>query len=453
MVINDINLLTALLLVGGLFAPALYLFANGQRINAMDPIRRTLVRQWLYFLAVILGIRFLGGVLFAVTDIWPYGVGKFYPIRIAYPNYGLLVGLPYLLFCIAIVMNLERIRNYIAGSRWKYFLLWFFSVVLLLSFGGIHGGLITGNIGISNSAEHLADAQLNGTISEVLSTHTDRIVGGVTPPYQAPHSISHPAGSLVYWQVIANNLPPVLFSVVNVLLFSIAFPLLFWALRRRFDDATALQGTLACLTIPALLIYGRADDAVYYFIAGVVAALMAVAIVEKKYFLTLAGSVTFCVAMNFSYASVVLLPAVFAFSAELPLSQVGKYFRRVFPHILIVLPVVLVSMAGIALWVNYDWVDAFLAAVRHNQGSTMREIFIRGEYGRAINDRIMAITDFLIFGGPLMLLLLRRRLMDPVRKIGDFKIKDLALAVLFAMLILNSNGPGGCRVLGAACSC
>lgn len=438
-------LLVNMLLVSGLVAVPLYLFARGPRINAMPSTHRTLVRQWLHFLVVVLVIRFTFGALFFAADIdlsRVWAGGYFYPIRIAYPNWGLLKGLPYLLFCILVVMNLNRIRDYIGSSRWKYFLLWFFAAVFLLSFGGIHGGLVEGNIGVSSSATHLADIQLNSTVKEVFATHTNRILGRITPSYQAAHSLSHPAGSIAYWQVIAGHVSPFFFSVVNVLLFSIAFPSLYWALGRRFNDAAALQGTLACLAFPALLIYGRADDAVYYSLAAIVAALSVVAVREGNYFLTLAVGIVFSVAMNFSYAAVVLVAAVFFFDTELPLSQVTKYIRSVFPHLLVVLAVAFLSTTAIALWSDYHWLDAFIASVRHNESSTLRELFRRGEYGRVINDRIMAISDFLIFGGPLLLLLLRRLLVDPVGKITDCRIKDLALAALFVMLVINSNGPG-----------
>jgi len=146
--------------------------------------------------------------------------------------------------------------------------------------------------------------------------------------------------------------------------------------------------------------------------------------------------------MNYSYAAVVLAAAVFSFDAERPLSQVTKYIRSVLPHLLSVLAVALLSTAAITLWLNYQWLDAFIASVQHNAPSTLRELFHRGAYGRVISDRIMTISDFLIFGGPLLLLLLRSLLVEPIGKITDRRIKDIALAALFVVLLINSNGPG-----------
>jgi len=198
------------------------------------------------------------------TDLSLYAVDKFYPIRIAHPNYGVLDGLPYLAVCGAAVYLLPRIGQQVASSAWRYAMLWGFSVVILLSFGGIHGGFVGGNLGIASSVHHLHDASINATVAETFATHTDRVAGLIEPGYQAPHSTSHPAASVVYWQLLIGSASPLGLSVVNVCIFALGLPVMLWALRRRFDDVTALQGALACLLVPALLVYGRSDDAVFY---------------------------------------------------------------------------------------------------------------------------------------------------------------------------------------------
>lgn len=438
----NISLLIALLLSSILFIPVLYVVLQRLRAWQIEEELKTTLRYWLYFILSILGLRVLIGFLLMVTGAKLFGVDKFYPIRIAYPNYDLLQGIPYLLACLAVLLRLGRIRDFIIESRWKYILLWVFAVVLLLSFGGIHGGLISGNVGIANSSEHLADATLNKTVAEVFANHTDRVAGRIKPSYQAPHSTSHPAGSIAYWQILVNNTTPFVFSVINVLVFAFAFPVMYWALRRRYDNATAFQGVMACLFIPAVLIYGRSDDAVYYFFACVIISLVSIALHEYRYGLTFGAAGVLVGAMNFSYASVVLLPAALSFNTNTSLAQVWRYLGRATPHVLIFVGIVWAALV-MEMWAtSYNWLDAFSASVHYNHGSTIVSMLKNGNYARVINDRVMAIYDFLIFAGPLFLYLFVQLVRNCSQHIGAWQFKNISLVLLLCALAINSNGPG-----------
>ena len=439
---NKNEVLLASLLFSGFFAWPVYLFANSRIVNSMQPVRCTLAKQWLYFLLILIGIRFAIGSYLLIADSSIYGVGKLYPIRIGYPNYGFLQGLPYLVFCILVVINLKSIIGFIVASRWKYVFIWLLASLFMLSFGGIHGGLIEGNIGIANSSEHLADLQLNNSIKAVFESHVDRIAGKVLPSYLAPHSMSHPAGSVVYWHLFASSIVPIKFSVLNVILFAAAFPAINWALQKRQSDSTAMECTVACLTIPAMLIYGRSDDAVFYALAAIVAALVMIAVSERKYHLAVVAGIVLSFAMNLSYAAIVLFCAVFSFNIELPLSKIYKFIRTALPHFLIVIALVVISTISIKLWLGYDWYSGFAASVVHNKGSTLSELLRNSYYDRVINDRVMAMSDFLIFGGPMLFMVLRDLLKLPINLIKDYKFKNLALISLLILLIVNSNGPG-----------
>ena len=162
-----INLLIVLLLCTGLLIPIFYVVTYRLPAWSSNSTIEITIRYWLYFLFSIFGLRVLVGFLLLFTGLTLSGIAKFYPIRIAYPNYDLLYGIPYVFLCLMIFFNLERIKNYIFYNRSKYFFLWLLSVIFLISFGSIHGGLVPGNAWMASAQEHLSDASINHTISEV----------------------------------------------------------------------------------------------------------------------------------------------------------------------------------------------------------------------------------------------------------------------------------------------
>jgi hypothetical protein len=439
------NFLNITLMSSILFALPIYLILRSKIINEMYYTQRLLIQIFLNFLIFLLIIRFSIGALLTFnyidkSEFW--AIGYFYPIRIAYPNWGFLKGAPYLFIIIITTLNLKKIWFKIEKSKWNYFFIWLFAAIFLITFGGIHGGIVEGNIGISNSTEHIFDAQINSTIKDLFTTHSARITKIITPYYLAPHTLSHPAGSLAYWQIFTGYVSPFFFSILNALLFSLTFPFIFWALRRRFDDSISFQTTLVCLATPAMLIYGRSDDAVYYSLALIAASFTMVAVREKNYFFTFIGGIFISIAMHFSYAVIVLYAAVFSFDSEFRLTQLKNYIKNILPHNIIYIVLISTLLTITTYWSDYSWINAFTASVSHNEGSTMFELLRSGRYRIVINDRLMAISDFLIFAGPLMLLLLHRLYVKSAIKIQDWRVKDLALAVLLVILVFKTLGPG-----------
>lgn len=431
----------AFLIGSALLAPVTAYWASRLSARSASEPYTDAARFWLYFLTFVLGVRLVAGVMI-VAGLNPQEVSYFYPIRIAWPNWNVLQGVPYVAFCLLVLAYLPKLSGFIERSRWRYFLLWGFAAALLVAFGAIHGGLIEGNIGVSNAAGHLNDARLNATVWDTLATHVDRIAGKISPPYEAPHSTSHPAFAIVYWQWLALPTSPFVFSIINVLLFSLSFPIILWALRRRFDLGVAMQGTLASLLIPGLLIYGRSDDAIYYALAGVMTVVLWVAVSESRFVLTAVSGLLAGIAMNMSYAAVILLPAAFSFNANVPLKQLPQYLRRVIPHIFVVLAVCAVMIYLVARLTEFNLLAAFKTSVEFNRATHLMAVLGRGLFADALNQRLMAWADFPIFAGPLLLYLCVRLAQGWSPNVLTWQLNNIALAVLLIVLAVNSSGAG-----------
>ena len=438
----QIDLLNILLISTLVIALPIIQWMRGSALRDMNPTEARVIKNWLIFMIAILFLRAVVGTIFMVGGVSHWSIQKFYPIRIAYPNYGILGGLPYVVIGFIILAYLPSICHFISSNRSRYVLLWAFSVVLSITFGGIHGGIITGNIGVSGALDHIHDASLNRTIAETFSTHTDRITGHLEPGYKAPHTLSHPAGSLAYWQFMTHATSPIVFSLINVFILSLAFTVMYWALRRHYPDKDASQVIIGCMVTPAILIYGRSDDAVYYAFAAVIMALSYISIMERRYMLTLGIGVLLAVAINISYAALIMVPALLTFTTNERLNKLWTHIRLVTPHALIIAVVVIFMTSVTRKYLGYSYLDAFLASVDHNSGSNIVHMLGNGYYWVILNDRIMTICDFLLFGGPLFLYLFYRLCKGADWKIVGWRIRNIALSVLMLVLIVNSNGPG-----------
>ena len=414
-------------------------FVNGRPFS--EPQRDTLV-IWIYFLISIVIIRALVGIILIISNRELYGVAAFYPIRIAYPNYDILRGVGYLLPFAILVSYLPKISHIVFNGRLKPLKIWLFSVVILLMFGAIHGGIIEGNTVLSNSEHHLFDTRINPNIEDTFATHTDRIAKKIEPSYQAPHTMSHPATALVYWQVFRETTNAFVFSAINVGLFSLAFPLIYWALRRVKDSTLAAQVTLFSIFIPSFLIYGRCDDAVFYAVAVSTMVFTSLFIKEKKYTYLALAAFTLAVGLHFSYAALVLFPLVLSFNTEIKLRGLGIYLKSILiPSILMAL-LTLVCLYVYSTVTLFNLYESFAASVNHNSGSNIISLFNQGKFERIFNDRFMAFSDFLLFGGPVFLFLLFRGIRGFNLKFMEWKLRTVSLSVLLLVLFVNSNGPG-----------
>lgn len=436
------NVLNFSLISTLLIAPLLLKWLRVPARSLINQTEDLIIRKWIIFLIIIIFIRAMVGAIFMGGDFSHWSVQKFYPIRIAYPNYGILSGLPYVAIGFVILYYLRSICNLISLNRSRYFLLWAFSVVLSLVYGAIHGGLVVGNIGVSAVLETVHDATLNATMEDVFSTHIDRITGRLEPPFKAVHTISHPAGSLAYWQFMTNAVSPIFFSIFNVFILSLAFPVMYWALRRRHSDKDAIQVVICCMVTPAILVYGRSDDAVYYAFAASILAISYISIAESRYLLTLGVGVLLALAMNISYASFILLPALLSINTSERLNKIWLHMRVVAPHAIIMTAAVIIMIGVMQYYYNYNYFDVFLAAARHNARSNIVNMLREGSYWEIVNSRIMTVSDILLFGGPLFLYLFYKLLKNVDLKFSGWRIKNIALTVLMSVLMINSNGPG-----------
>ena len=412
-----------------------------KRCDFSKPQRDTL-GNWIFFLIVIVALRALVGMYLIINNSELYGVSAFYPIRIAHPNYNFLKGVVYLLPFGLIVCFLPKISSMVFKGKFKTLKIWLSSVIVLLMFGAIHGGMVEGNIGISNSESHLFDARINPNLKETFETHTDRIAKKIEPYYQAPHSMSHPATAVVYWQVLRENTNAFVFSAINVCLFSFAFPLIYWALQRRQETTLAAQVTLFCMFIPSYLVYGRSDDAVFYAIAASTMVFTCISIKEKNYQYSALAAFTLAVGLHYSYAALVLFPAVLSFNSEIKLKELWSYLKTILiPSILLAL-FTLLFLTVYSTATNFNLIEAFSASVNHNSGSNIFSFLDQGKYERILNDRFMAFSDFLIFGGPVFFFLFYGSCKGFNLKFREWKLKNVALSVLLLVLFVNSNGPG-----------
>lgn len=400
------------------------------------------VRNWMAFIIFVFALRAIVGAL-SISGIFNHwSVGKFYPIRIAFPNYDIIVGLPYVAITILILIFMRHIGQYILSRPSRYFLLLILAMVLSILFGAMHGGIITGNIGIANDEHHLYDASLNPTTSQIFTTHANRVAEKLKPFYLAAHTLSHPSFSLAYWQIMLYKFPPYIFSLVNVFIFSLSFPIVYWSLARSCSNTQAFQATLVCMLTPALLIYGRADDVIYYSLAAIIMALSHVAIREKRYDLTFLIGILFALAMNFSYASLILLPALLLFNASEPLAKCWQYLRLAIPHVFLIITIVICIIAYMQHLLGYNYITEFLACAKHSASNNIVNMLHNRIYGQILNARVMSVCDILLFGGPFFLYVLYILIKGINLKFVSWPIKNIALTICLVVLMLNSNGPG-----------
>jgi hypothetical protein len=385
----------------------------------------------------VVGILMLYGV-----RLW--AVSALYPFRVAFPNYALLLGLPYALSLVAVTVFWSRILDIVSTSRWRLLLLWALSCFLSVNFGALHGGLISGNLGIATASDHLHDALINPTFLDTFATHIARVRGAVSPQYLAPHSFSHPAGSIAYWQLAALNLPGIAFSLLNAALFALSFPMLNSALERQIGNNAAVSVTVATMVTPALLIYGRSDDAVYYFVSTAAVSLMFLAVYLRSYWRSGAAAVFLGISMNLSYASATLLPTMFAMTSNVTISPavLWRYVRDIFGAVLIVASIVCVAIVAESLVLKFDYFSGLAASASHAHDYTFAAVLRTGEYVRAFNDRIMTILDFALLGGPLFLFVY----LDAVRNLcGPFqamRLKNVALGLLLIAIVVQMASAG-----------
>jgi len=402
-----------------------------------------LIRAWMIVIIVTLAARTLVGLLIlAGVRLW--AANAFYPFRIASPNYGALRGLPFAAAMIAVAVLIPRGFAWLSQARLKAVFLWAIAFAVSILSGAIHGGLIAGNLGIATEAARRHDAAINPGLATLFATHVERILGNVGPPYAAPHSLSHPAGSIAYWQLTQKVLPPLGFSMLNAAIFALTFPLLYRTLvKRGSDDRAALGLTLIALFTPGLLIYGRSDDAIFYFLAFAALAAFVIAVERRSALMSAIAGAASVIAANLSYAFVVL-PAIafsFPFRTKVSLSSLAQHVRRILPWSLVVLAILVPGLFLEARLFAFNYWEGFRASASSAHAYTFFAILLSGDYVRAFDDRAMTILDFLLLGGPAFLLVYIQ-LARELRRTSEWPLAPIACFVLFAAIIVQMASAG-----------
>ena len=441
----SVNERSTILLIGSaMLIPALVYAGRFGSALTRTALQRSALRAWLVLLITVLVVRALMGVLLAsiggTAHLW--AVNEFWPFRIAYPNYGILAGLPFGAVLLVGAIYVDKIYGFVSSRRARFFLLWTVAFVFSVSFGAVHGGLIDGNLGVAVGADHLRDAAINPTLTALFKTHTARILGELLPSYEAPHSVSHPAGAIAYWQAVARGLPPLAFSLLNAAIFSLTFSIINSAIWRQSSPGSVHPATFVTMFAPAMLIYGRSDDAVYYFLALLSVALTAVAFQARKYALSgIAGGVA-GIAANFSYASVTLLPSMVTLTVDETIGDLRRYVRHTWIHAAIVGVVICAFLTIEWRALGFNYLSGFLASARRANDLTLAAILASGQIVRAFDDRAMTILDFVLLGGPAFVVVyiaVFRGFLSPPR---DWPIRNVALVILFAAIVIEMASAG-----------
>jgi len=425
------------------FIPVIWHFKTVvQKLDIGAPSKAAL-RITLNLVTALLVIRGVIGALASTGDHNLWAVGKFYPFRIAGVNFGLIGGWPYLLACIFIALKFEKIYRWIVASKWPTLSVWAFSLCLLLLFGGIQGGFLKGITGIASSPNHHQDIELADTNLDYFASHVDRTLGQVEPSYRASHSRTHPPFILLYWKLLLSASSPFFFSLCNAILFSFTFPIILWALQRQLPQEVAVGLTLTVLTVPGLLIYGvGSDDALYYLLWSVIMSLAMVGLSEGRFLYIFLATIALLLSVNFTYASIVVLPAMFSFNTRSKLTDLFRYLGSIGHYLLAAAGLLVVGLLVEKSLTGFSFVEGFMAVQTVQKPFTFLSLLARGEIVRAISDRIMVVCEPLLLAGPAFLYLLVRMVRSIRLDIKTWSLAGFSLAVLGIFIAINTPGAG-----------
>ena len=354
-----------------------------------------------------------------------------------------MAGWPYFLLCVIFLPYLSKIDNFILAGRYSALRLWVVSIAILLCFGAIQGGFREGVTGIASSENHNYDAALIDYDLESIRLHNARVRNKASPPYRAAHSRTHPPFTLLYWKFLTETTSPFLFSLINAFLFSLSFPVLYWALAKESDRAAALSIVLLTLLTPGLLVYGvGSDDAVVYFLWAAILALSRVGLRERRIVLTAGAAALLVVASNLSYSSLVMTLGMFAFTFWGRMGDLPAHLWRIRVPILICAAII---GGGFYLeWRTFGFSipEGMRTVFTVFQAQSLRGILEQGQYVRAINNRLMTVLDFMFFAGPAFIYFFVYLLRRARIRIMQWKVANAAFAVLTVYIAIMMPGAG-----------
>lgn len=411
--------------------------------NSSEPLRHDLHSCIFLLLFAIAAARAYVGIAKYVFDKNLWYAGYLYPIRVGGINWGLPHGLPYLVVCLLVLWRLDLVLEWLGRKQYAGFYFFVFALLFGVSFGAIQGGLQSGLTEFFHSPDHVHDAQLfHGTLSDFI-LHNSRRYPGNEPHYLASHFMTHPPFLLAIWSVFLHSLSIEWFSFFCTLVFAGMIYCAYAGFKKELGTPQALTIGMMFLFTPALLIYGiGGDDVISYALWTASLCFAYLAVRREKFVLFGVGLIALTAAMAVQYASIVLLPAMFAIPSEAAMAELPAYVWKV--KYWIVAGIAFVVFVGIAVYCaigfNYvaDMRDVFVWYREHNLPYELEH----GQYAFALGSRLMDIFDFLLLGGPAIVFPIYKSLSELQWHPAKWAVRDVALAVLFVYVIFQTMGDG-----------
>jgi hypothetical protein len=370
-------------------------------------------------------------------------VSFLFPIRVGGLNWGLLHGLPYVLPCVLVLWRLDLVLNWIGSRRNAGIYVFLFALFFGVSFGAIQGGLQYGLTDLFHSPDHVHDAQLfNWTLSDLLA-HDYRRYSNHEPHYLASHFMTHPPFVLAIWSFFAHKLSMEWFSSFCVLLFAAMIFCAYAGFKKQLGKSEAVNIAFIYLLTPALLIYGvGGDDVISYALWTATLSLAYVAIKRESPLTFATALIALAAAMAIQYSSIVLLPAIFALTTDVVIGELASYIWRFKYWMLSSVAFIIVTWAAVYYISRFNYLGDVRAFFVWYEMHNLPYKITHGQYVDALASRLMNICDFLLLGGPAIAFAIYHRMSMARWRPTQWKLRDVALAVLFIYVIFQSPGDG-----------
>jgi len=402
---------------------------------------QAVARGLIWLVSILMVLRVTAGALALLQwgNLW--ALGLFYPLRVASPNYHFLAGLPWFALLMAMVWQWPRLKQWIDGSRHRYLALWLIAIAVLLAFAGIEGGIVNGVSGVYTSQEQIDDLQYARWEASFFHEHLQRVAGSVQPPYIASHSVTHPPLSLLIFRLV-QPLGAFAMGLLTLCLFAAIVPLLATVIAARGGgDKTATLALLALAT-PGYLVFGAgSDDALYYLLWTCVLVSGWWGVERRRPVWTLVAGFLIALACNITYASLILIPGVLAFTAQRPFRELPDYLRRNFVSIVSLMAAML-AVLGIGLALTGFNILQGMQTVMDYQHRYLFTTLLHSDPVRAVSERMMTIFDFVIFAGPVMLATWLLAFRQRARQPWLWSIPAVAFVVVVGYIAPTTPGAG-----------
>jgi hypothetical protein len=390
---------------------------------------------------VALARAFVGIAVYGF-DVNLWYVQFLFPIRFGGINWGLPYGIPFLIACLAVLWKLDFVVRWLEAKQRTGLYLFLFALLFGWAFGAIQGGP-SGLTSFFHSPNHIHDAILfEPTIADILAHDARRYIEN-DPHYLASHFKTHPPFLLAIWSIFEAHVSMEALALLCTLLFAATFCACYAAIKDDFGKATALRGALLFLFTPALLIYGvGGDDVITYALWTWTLCLAHLGIRRENGALFAAGIATLIAAMSVQYASIVLLPAMFALPSGVSVRETPFFVWRFKYWIAASIACVILFWVCIYFASGFNYLGDFRAYFDWYHDYSFAAMIESGRYVFALGSRLIHIFDFLLLAGPAIFLAIYVTLRKVRWRPLDWDLAHLAVAVLAAYVTIRSDGAG-----------